>query len=276
MADALNQNSTANFAYLLDFLWGESNAHTAYYTSWDSPVTVGSITYGCDPQTRVEVQPGKQTGIVRDEPWMVTLPPLAPLTSLARPFAFAPVTSRIWEVDPTAGTPAPTLMWQGIISKVIVNPRGKPGCIQYQLSGNRVNIQFPMSIEAKTGCTWVFGDPRTCQKDLSTIQQSAVITSLSGKTLAASSLTIPGGMPATWWTAGKIYIDGLTIAILDGSGFPNLSLLLAPPPEWNGATAVFTPGCDRTIETCRVMGRETSFMGLGIRSPSFNPIVGMR
>jgi hypothetical protein len=277
MTDTLNQNSTANFAYLLDFVWGESGAHTAYYTSWDSPVVVGSITYGADPQTRLSVDPGKQTGVVKDEPWTLTLPPLAPLTSLVRPYAFAPVTCRIWEVDPTQSSPAPMLMWEGLVSKVINNPGDARGCIRAEISGYRAFLQYPLGLESKTGCINVLGDGRVCLADLGALQQTVAITSIAGKTLLASALTIPGGMPATYWTFGKISYDGLTIGIADGSASPSLKLLLFPPPEWVGVNAVFTPGCDRTYATCgTVWGQTARFMGLGLRSPSYNPIVGIR
>jgi hypothetical protein len=276
MPDTLNQNSTANYAILLDFLWGASNAHMAFYTSWDSPITANGNTYSAAPQGRVKVVAGKQTGTVRDEPWTVTLPPLTPLSQLARPYTFAPVTCNIWEMDPVAGS-TPVLMWSGTISKTLLNPSDAPGCIKAEVSGFRAFIQYPMGVERKSGCAWTLGDPFTCKANISAKQQTATISSVTNRTISAP-VTIPGGMPTSYWTAGKVDYDGLAIGIIDGSaGGSALKLIRPPPPEWVGASAVFTPGCDKTVFTCdAVWANLARFYGLAIQSPSFNPLIGVR
>ena len=127
MSDPLNEQSAGGHALLVRFYWGEGQ--TAAYTTWSEPIVVPpDVTVTYQPEPRIEVTAGKQTGGVKDEPWTVTMPaPCAPLDLLARPSQFATVTCAIFELDPTAATQAVTLLWQGQVTIVTLNPKGKPG-----------------------------------------------------------------------------------------------------------------------------------------------------
>lgn len=282
MSDLLNQSPAIGYAMLLEFIWGESGAHVARYTTWSQAIIIGGHTYavvdafGEKLETRLKVEPGTQTGAVRDEPWTVTMMPVAPLTYLARDSIWAPVTCTISEVDPTAISPTPTVLWTGVVSQVWKNPREAPGTIKAEIAGWRVSIQYPLGVESKTGCSRTFGD-QWCGFDLSTVAQAAVVTSLSGKILGATSLTIPGGKPSNYWTLGKAYFDGLAITIIDGSaGVSSLRMLQKPPPEWMGATLTFTPGCDKTYASptgCIGFANTDRFFGVGADKPSGSPLM---
>lgn len=285
MPDTLNQAPSTNFALLLEFLWGEGGtAHAARYTNWSDAVVAGGNTYTTTPggslpniETRIEVQPSKQTGVVKDEPWTLTMVPVPPLTFLLRNSVWAPVTCTISEVDPTAVTPTPTVLWTGMVSQTWKNPKGSPGCVRAEVSGFRSRIQYPLGPESKTDCIRTFGDA-WCGVNLAPIQQTAEITALAGKVLSAPSLTIPGGKPPTWWTLGRVEYDGLSITIVDsGAGVSSLRLLQNPPPEWVGVTATFTPGCNKTLRGgCAVHDNVPRFFGIGIRKPSTSPLLWPR
>lgn len=282
MSDTLNQSSATAYCLLLRFVWGESGAHTALYTNWTDDVIVDSDTYltvdalGSKIETRLAVTSAAQTGTVKTEPWTALMVPVEPLIYLIRDSAFAPVTCTISEVDPTDPSPVPTILWSGPVTQTWNNPREAPGTIKFEIADPRLFIQYPLGVESKTTCARTFGDV-WCGVDLAPLKQSATITAISGNLISASSLSIPGGKPDNYFSAGVVNYDGLSISIVDGSaGVSSLRLLQKPPPEWTGVTAVFTPGCSKTYtgpRSCTAWENTARFFGVGIRKPSASPLL---
>lgn len=281
MSDTTNQQSAGGYAILIEFLWGTGSA--ARYTSWTDPIVANGNTFntvvegGPNIETRIQVNAAAQTGKIVDEPWQIIMPPVTPLVQLTRQSAFALVTCNIYECDPTAETIAPTLMWAGNVTQVWLNAREVPGFIKAEIAGWRWLIRYPMGTESKTACSRTFGDT-LCGFNKASVQQTAVISSISAHVISAPTLSIPSGKPANYFSFGTVTYDGLSISIIDGSaGVSSLRLLQVPPPEWAGVTATFTPGCDKSIKTCtNVWGNQLRFFGIGLSNPSDSPYIGPR
>ena len=293
MSDTLNQQAAGHHAILVQFAWG---SHTVCYTSWTDDLVIFGVTYRATSmdlaaltalglpfapaqpaiETRVKVEPSKQTGAVSDEPWNVTMPRVAPLTLLDRDAIFTSTLCIISEVDPTELTNPATVLWEGVVTQTIGDPQETPGMIKFEVSGKRVSVQYPLGVESKTTCSRTFGD-RWCGVNLSLYQQTTTITAVTANLIVAPGLTIPSGKPSSWWTYGWVTYDYLSISIIDGSGVgAGLKLLQRVPPEWTGVSAVFTPGCAKTLAACDTFNNRARFFGIGLMTPSASPSITPR
>lgn len=75
---------------------------------------------------------------------------------------------------------------------------------------------------------------------------------------------------------GYLENDDLRIMIREQTSLVEVQLIREPPPEWvPGFKVSVTPGCDKTIETCRAeYDREERFGGNGFAIPRYNPLFG--
>lgn len=282
MSDTLNQSSAISHALLIDFVWGDSDAHATHYTSWSEAITIGGTVYdivdplGTKIETRIKLEPGNQTGGVSDEPWNFTMVPVEPLNYLVRTSTFAQVKCTISEVDPTSETLTPIVLWSGYVSQVWNNPKDANGAIKAEIAGWRSLIQYPLGVEAKTACSRTFCD-QWCGVDPGPIEQTGTVASITGKIMAITGISIPGGKPAGYWSMGHVRFDGLSITILDGSaGVSALQMLEQPPTEWVGQTVTCRPGCTKDYASqtgCTGWANTARFAGFGADKPSGSPII---
>lgn len=265
-----DQDASRKYAILLTFTWGSAPT-TQGYTSWSRDVALpGGEYFSSEPS--IEVSPGVIDGGVEDKPWKVQMEARLPLNNLVRPSRFAPVTCRIEEIDPS-DLSSRNLLFQGIIATTVKNKRNQPKLVEFQVAGLRTKLKIPLGVISSNECAWVFGRPPCCY-DVVAIQQTANVTSIVNDTvITLDDLDVPLGGIARW-AAGSVERDGLTIDIQSAIDETTLLLAEVPPPEWDGAPVLLTPGCDGALSTCRLYNNEENFGGMGIRMPDHNPLIG--
>lgn len=266
-----DQVSAQKYTILVTFQWGQTPS-IARYCRWTNDITVGGATYLSE--MTLDVKPGENHGGVEDKPWTVTMPARLPLDKLIRPYVWAPVTCTVEEMDPGDDT-SRRVIWRGNVSKTIKNAAGFKRLVRAEVSGFKSLLQYPLGIQANQTCAWNLGD-KNCCVNLTDKRVEATIESIeNGTTLIVPTIAVPPG-DANYWSFGEARIDGLGVTILDGSqGSGKLVLLELPPPEWIGSLALFTPGCDKLIPTCRKRwNNEQRFGGFGVSIPDYNPLIG--
>jgi hypothetical protein len=266
MPNSIDTTPDATLIVLLTFTWGASSV--ARYCSDMQPLTIGGDTFASDPSILITMN--QQQGGTQDVPVDVLMRLVPPMDAMTSQGSHAPVTCKIEEVNPLDFTSRRTL-FSGLIRVSDKNPDNRSGLVKVHVSG----WKFPLEVSANaflatSECNNRFGDP-ICGKDLSTVQQNATITAISGATVHVTGLASPGGISG-YWRKGYLSYDGLNIMIRANlTDDTHLTLLKEPPPDWLGKTVVATPGCRGIIDDCKRFGREESFTGFGIAIPSYNP-----
>jgi uncharacterized phage protein (TIGR02218 family) len=192
---------------------------------------------------------------------------LSPLNEMVG-HAHSEVTIWISECDPRdiAGTYRKAFM--GTVRKITKNPRGATGLVAFEVAGHRYRIAIPLGLLCDAQCSWAFGD-RTCQVDLSPIRQTGTITAINGRVITVSGIS---STVARYWLFGYATLENLNLAVVEYTTGHDLTLSRVPPVSWLGATLTFTPGCDKSLKTCRNRwNNEVHFGGFGIAIPAYNP-----
>lgn len=259
--------SAQKVAALVRFNWGLG--HVTRYTTWDEDITLGDTSVWTS-EPRMEVNPQKVDGSIRDIPWRVRMIARAPIDKLLRPFAHPPVTCWIGVVD-LADLTTTKAKWAGPVTKTVSAPDGLAGVVDVEVSGWKSLIQYPTGMEVSERCGNVFG-LSPCEFDIAARRRSGTVTAVSGYTVTFSGdVSIPAGFTA-YWESGSMRFDGLDLKILGRSDHA-FRLDKLPPPEWLGQTVEIEPGCMKLIKNCRERAQEHHFNGTGIATPAYDPTI---
>jgi hypothetical protein len=265
MPNPLDTSSTLHLAPWVIFAWGHHASHRALYCRWDCDLTMnGGDPYAACPELAIDS--GQMQGGTDDVPFTVTLrTDRYPIYRLLRPYAHAPVTVTVGEVDPynPDGTYRPVLSGQ-IRQSTLRGAR----LVDLTCVGARERMGYPLGLPCLTTCAHHFCDPG-CGKDVTPLVQSATITAVSGLKVYAA-LTRPR---LDYFTAGEVYLDGLSLTIAKDGNATYVRVTKPPPPEWVGQSANFIPGCLKTLTACQQWNNESRYLAVGINMPSANPIV---
>lgn len=257
------------YVTMLTFSWGAAPT-IQRYTSWTRDIAIpGGEFYASEPS--IAVTPGTLDGGVEEKIWKVQMELRLPLTNLIRPSRFADVTCLIAEYDPFDGIM--NSLYQGTIGVVTKNKKGQPKLCEFTVVGPKAKLKVPLGVIATNNCAWIFGRPPCC-RDIVPLQQTETITGIVDDTVINfASLDVPLGGLARW-AMGSAARDGLEITIQCALSQTSLLLAEVPPPEWDGAPVILTPGCDGALSTCRIYNNEHNFGGMGLCMPNHNPILG--
>jgi hypothetical protein len=261
----------SKYALLLTLTWGDV-PKVARYTSWSRDLVLGADTFLSE--TSIEYSPGVIDGGIEEKPWRVKMAKRHPLDKMVRPYRHAPVQCRIEECDPY-GTYRETLYYGQIVATT--NNKGRnPLLVEFSVASSKSRIGFKLGVIAMNTCWNIFGRSPCC-KNLGPLIQTEVITEIVGdQILVVPTLAMPLDGHLELWSSGSVRFDGLEIEIQ--SAYSQTEILLAerPPPEWLTQSAIFTPGCDGRLDTCRLWENEKRFNGIGLAMPDYNPNLGSK
>lgn len=253
--------------YLLKFTWG--NANVARYAAWDDDVTVGGFVYESLPT--IAIKPEAVQGGVDEKPWLVQMTAASPLDQIATGFPHAEVKVTISECAPDDPDNTVRTLYWGRLGKMNVNAGGRRGVMAFEVEGVRLMMRGKIfGIPATTQCAWTFGD-KGCCVDVASLRETAEITAISGLGITLDALTTT---TERYWHQGFAELDGLRIMIRSYETGLTMTLARRPPASWLNETIRLTPGCDKTIETCRNRwNNESRFGGVGYKIPAYHPVL---
>jgi hypothetical protein len=267
------------FAYVgVEFRWGSCFAHALRITDFTRPVTINGHGYDCMPNLEVKIP--VNSGTLEDKVASVGVPlseddtHLSVRASNGEPHS--PIYCIVWEVvervDLGSGIDANLLkLFSGKVETVLRNFQGNERTVVFNVKSLKARLNVPLGLVATNQCAWTFGD-RGCAVDAVALRETGTLVSISGKDVVISGLS---AQVDKYWHRGFVEIDGLRITIRDWdeAAGTTFKLVRQPPTHWVGQPVVVTPGCDKTIETCRDRwDNEERFGGFGYGIPAYMPI----
>lgn len=258
-------------AGLLTFSWGRRNQ--ARYTTWSHDLVISPHTFVSVPAMEIDL--GKKHAGLEGETATVAMRPLSPLTELTQNAGFPTVHVTIEEVDPGNYSDR-RLMWEGMVTEVVKNAAGRQGVVEATITSYKSKLAVPLGIAVTSTCPWVFGDSN-CKKNIKLLAVEADIYILDRARVNVGVNTDITDKPPYYWKFGWMVYDGLALTVTNWKSGNALDLKEAPPAYWLGKTVKVYPGCDKEAATCRdKWDNAANFCGLGIKVPSYNPIVETR
>ena len=244
-----------------------------------------TFTYVATPD--MDIKLGLNAGSTEDKITTIDMTKDTFLARVSDGTAYAKTAVTIWEVMDSDLSGSPTTIWlfRGRLMRTIRNYNGQADRVRIECSGVKTQLKVAMGLPANHHCTWTFGDNsselgvgvagRNCAINIKTLYSSGTLTAISAKQATITGLTTPAA-PAgqRYWHRGYVLYDGLRILVRDWDlGTPTIfQLANFPPQSWIGQTVKVYPGCDKTIETCRLRwNNEANFMGIGYAIPSRIP-----
>lgn len=254
-----------HLAVAVRFRWGgPGNVHSFLWARWDSDVETAEGTFLAAPE--LDVQTDEQHGGVQDSPHRVTLGrDRPPAVTLARPFAHAPVSVEVFEMDPY--DPGATLRktFAGLVGISTRNAQGLKKLVRLDVSGHRGRLGYVLGLPCLGSCVHVFGDGG-CRYPVEGDAEQHVVESVDDTLVTMSSLD-----ENKHWQYGEVRCDGLRLGIVAAAP-GSLTTIKPPPPEWIGQPATVLPGCNKKVDgDCRFYNNEHRFLGLGYKMPAHHP-----
>ena len=197
--------------------------------------------------------------------------------SLGEPFSplFVRIHERVQKYDETST--ADYLHYRGRLVKANRNAQQNVEVVKLDFASVKSRFAVPLGIPANPQCAWTFGG-RGCDIDLVPLKQSGVLTFVGGSRQVTITGLVPpaGAQNLKYFHRGFVEFEGLRIGIRDWDRdvAPTLfHLNTAPPGFWQTKIVVVTPGCDKTLTTCRDRwNNEERFAGIGYAIPPYNPL----
>ncbi|MGE3795917.1 MAG: phage BR0599 family protein [Dehalococcoidia bacterium] len=256
-------------AMLVRFTWGAANERL--YTDWTHMQEVLGRRYESAPT--MEIEWPANTGGLRDQPFVVTLPIDAFTTRLSDVYPHAQVRMEVREFVVGEQDAYADVVWSGKVKRCRRSSEGLSGSVRIEGVGIKSDLEVPLGMPSTPECIWTFGGVGCA----SPRKASLTITGSRVTSLDRNVMTVDAILPSTPWVRGYVERDGLTVTIRDYDMLlaPNtLQLAKAPPPEWFGALVTLVPGCRKTIDACRTdHSNEEHFMGCGVKIPAYHPII---
>lgn len=277
-------HSAAQFAILLVFTYGATPTvkRWARYTD-DIAIASGQFagTYEAmldDTEAAVEtsINYGQQSGGTTDDPVEIACPSfIVPVNHLVAPYEWAETTVDVLECDPDSPTSTLRHIYRGVVSQGIRNAEGRRGLARLMMSGPRAlwkDVRLGLAMGHQ--CSHPGLGEGLCGYNLESNKQTGTITGMNidGDPRRITASLSGANYSNDWFSNGKIVVDGLAIRIrsVDEAETGTFNLARLPPPTWQSASHEAFPGCDLTIEQCRLFNQESNYRGLG--GASYNPL----
>jgi len=263
----LDRDNAVRLIYLVEFMWGTGPTY-ARYARYDSDVVYDGNTFSAC--TILEIELGEQHGGSEDSPIKITIDRTKPPASLIQGKRIAPIQVRVWEIEATDADGTAVPVWSGRLSVAEENPRGLSSVVDLTVNGQKADFDSVLGLTVDSTCPYIPGD-YLCKYNFSAGNVSAPIVSAAGSTISVALQAGLTDQPFLRWHRGYVSVDGYSIGIR-GWSLGSFSLMRPPPDSWIGATAVFTPGCNGTLEACTYWGNTLNFGGIGRRMQNRNPV----
>lgn len=281
MTQALHQPTAISYSPLVTFTWGDLPFVRRFIRA--------SVAHTIDgesflPAPELEMRFDKPLSVgTEDSPLILTIRGnREPANTLRMPFPHAPVKVKVEEVDLNY-LPSRREIFYGHVSLCDSNPRGGHLLCHLTVDGIKARLTHVVGLQALSTCVWAFGDENNspCKVTLADKRLTAVLTYRqvdNNPVRVALDTSSDPYFPLTnaHWAGGYIDYQGTKVKIRASLEDGRFDLRSPVSPEWVGKTVTMTPGCDKTIQTCRYWNNETRFMGFGIGMPGANPIFSSR
>lgn len=269
---SLDQLSNSLYSVLITMTWGDPGSpHVARFCKWTEDLIVNGLTYKAEPS--LHITENEQQGGTDDAPLDITARyRFEPFLTMARMEIMAKVKVLIAFV--AVGDDSTYHEWfYGTISLTTVSPQGQSGLITCRVAGIKARLVTLLGIPITTTCASAHLGDAMCKFDVASRVRTGIITAIDPFFADLIRTDLSGGLGNLNWKFGYVEIDGLRINIRASLEEGSFQLRENPPVAWVGQSAVFTPGCDRQILTCRtIYNNEVNFSGAGFAMPNFNPI----
>lgn len=280
MTQDLDKLSAAPYAPLLTFIWGSGPSVTRY-CRWTESLQIGTHAFTPAPEMQITFDKALHGG-AEDVPVKIRLRTRRrPADTLSEPFPHAPVRVLVEECNPLDAENTRREVYFGKVKEVESAMRGTHLLTTLEVSGIKAQLNFTVGIQALSTCINKFGDEQDsfCGEPLEPLRETGTILEVGLSRYPNRILTDLEGLESWQWKGGYVDVAGARVKIrrmfVNSSGTV-FDLRAVPPSSWEGQTAVFTPGCDKTIEACRKWGREERFMGTGYGMPGGNPLISVK
>jgi hypothetical protein len=274
----LETSSGALYALLVTLTW--SNAPTTgttttvkRYTNWTSPIT-DTDTFESAPDMEVDL--GENHGGTQDKPGRLTVSKEhSPFDVLRSGLVHPRVEILVEQVDPSNASNTRRTIFSGHLGKVQANPGGRAGLVRVQLNGAKAELaNIRLGVPATRTCQWIFGDSTTCGYDKEATKLSGEVLSIGSPERTSVTLDVGSGTsPNTHFKRGTIKVGGMSLTIRQSYDNGTFDLFRVPPDWIVGLDVEVFEGCDKQYSTCQQFGRQSRFMGLGIRIPDRQPLL---
>ena len=260
-----------NARWLVEFSWGA--ASTLLVTDWEDDVTHADLgTFVALPTLDIDLPPN--TGALDEKPLALTVlrDTKTLFQNLSSGEGHAPVTVKVYEeyFEPGSGTTTVMFHHWGRVSRVKRNFQGRAEIVRIEARSLKSRLDVPLGLPANPQCVWRLGDSN-CQVVVPTSAGTLTVS-------AAGNLVTITGLSAApedrYWERGFITLDGHSISIRRWRSAAATSFYTRNkvPASWVGQSVTVTPGCDKTITTCRSRwNQEEFFGGFGFAIPDYQP-----
>jgi hypothetical protein len=261
----LDTKSALNYTVLVTFRWGSGVRIARGYTRFSRDIVIGDARWVAEPAMEIEMP--KMDGGAQHSQCRITMPMLRPAKELGEVYPWPLTLVEIEEVDLSNPTDTRNTVFFGEVRDAVRNPDGQPGLVRITIDDIKKYLDRSLGIVCGTTCSHSFGD-KNCCVELDTIREQGTIQSIDGNNLVISGVNTT----TRYWHRGEVVVGGLRIMVRDQDS-SSFTLVKPAPPWWLGQTATLTPGCDKTIETCRTKwDNEEHFGGFGHAIPAYHPI----
>lgn len=256
---------------LVTFEYGAVGSRTQVrYTDWSEDVKhpISEETHTSLPEMEVEIAP--YTGGLKEKASTIQVANSTDfLERLSNGEPFATVDVKIEEVYQDAdGDIGILVLFVGMLERTVLHYQGKKNTIYMELESVKSQMDFPLGLPVMHQCTHALGD-EYCGVSVTT--ETATVVSVGSKTLELSGLSAHANR---YWHRGYVEYDGLRINIRDWESGTTFYMSKAVPADWAGQTVTVSPGCDKTVETCRsTWANEGNFNGPGYAMPGYLPLI---
>jgi len=278
----LETSAAAQYAVLVTLSW--SNLPTAgdavtykRYTNWTSDLDInGDASEVFESTPTLQVDLGEIHGGTEDKHGKMTIGrDSEPFDVLRKGLIHPSVSIVVEHLDPTNMLATRRKLFTGQLGKIHANPAGKTSLVRSELLGIKDPLKgLKVGYAMTPSCQLPFGGP-ICGYDKEATKQVGTVLAVGSPRRVSIQLSVGNGTsPNERFRRGKIMVAGMSLAIRQSydDGFFDT---FRTPPEWIvGKDVWLYEGCDKQLSTCRVFDREESFVGLGIKIPSRNPVFG--
>jgi len=170
-------------------------------------------------------------------------------------------------------------LFTGKVSSTIRNEGGRANARLIKAKSWKQFFKVRMGMPADHQCPFMFGRIG-CESGTVAgggpnplgASPSRTISLIEGHKVTLSAVLTPS-FP-TEFNKGYIEKDGIKIDIREFDGAVAADVLYLtrqPPTYWLGEVVVVNPGCNKSIENCRLWNNEQNFGGVGYGIPAYNP-----
>lgn len=269
----------ASYAVLITLTWSnlpvsgpDPESTVVRYTNWTEEVEVGEDTFLSVPDMEVDL--GEIHGGTEDKPGKLVISrQFPPFNVFPNGKTHPKVHIKVEQCDPLDPEATRRQLFWGHLGAIQVNPGGRASLVSCRLNGIKAELkQIKLGIPAATTCQWVFGGT-ACGYDKDATKVVGTILSVgSPLRVSVQMSTGSGTTPNSNFKRGTLKVGGMSLPVRRSYDDSYLDLSRVPPEWIVGLPFELFEGCDKQYSTCTMYGRQSRFMGPGIRIPARQPL----